>query len=153
MDKNSVLKLTLATIGGGLTAYFGMIAVPIAVLAAAMLIDYASGMTKAWLAGELSSRVGLRGIVKKVGSLAVICVAAIVDWLMISGLQRVGITLKLDYCFGLIVTIWFIINECISILENLAAIGVPLPGFLTAMVKRLAAVVDDKAKAEQQRKD
>ena len=145
MDKNSVLKLTLATIGGGLTAYFGMIAVPIAVLAAAMLIDYASGMTKAWLAGELSSRVGLRGIVKKVGSLAVICVAAIVDWLMISGLQRVGITLRLDYCFGLIVTIWFIINECISILENLAAIGVPLPGFLTAMVKRLAAVVDERA--------
>ncbi len=144
MDKNSVLKLTLAAIGGGLTAYFGMIAVPIAVLAAAMLIDYASGMTKAWLAGELSSRVGLRGIVKKVGSLAVICVAAIVDWLMISGLQRVGITLRLDYCFGLIVTIWFIINECISILENLAAIGVPLPRFLTAMIQRLAAVVDEK---------
>ena len=40
---------------------------PVLVLVVVMLLDYATGMTKAWNAGELSSRVGLRGILKKVG--------------------------------------------------------------------------------------
>ena len=42
------------------------------VLVVVMLLDYATGMTKAWNAGELSSRVGLKGILKKVGYLVIV---------------------------------------------------------------------------------
>lgn len=146
--KDTSAKAIFAIIVGGVSAYFGMIAIPIIVLFAAMMIDYCSGMVKAWTTGKLSSRVGVLGIVKKVGYLVTVCVAAIVDWLIISGLKKVGISFALDYCFGLMVTIWFIVNELISILENLSAIGVPLPGFLVAMIKRLKVVVDDKGSEE-----
>lgn len=146
--KDTSAKAIFAIIVGGVSAYFGMIAIPIIVLFAAMMIDYCSGMIKAWTTGKLSSRVGVVGIVKKVGYLVTVCVAAIVDWLIISGLKKVGISFTLDYCFGLMVTVWFIINELISILENLSAIGVPLPGFLVAMIKRLKVVVDDKGSEE-----
>ena len=142
--KETSLKAIIAVVCGGLSAYFGVIGVPLAVLFAAMCIDYGTGMAKAWITGELSSRVGVLGIIKKVGYLTAICVAGIIDWLLISGLKQVGISISLSYFMGLMVTIWFIVNECISILENLADIGVPLPGFLMAMVKRLAAVVDEK---------
>jgi toxin secretion/phage lysis holin len=142
--KETSLKALLAVIAGGVAAYFNVLAIPLAVLMVAMAVDYISGMTKAWVTGELSSRVGVLGIIKKVGYLTVICVAAIVDWLLMSGLHKVGISVGMDFCFGVMCTIWFIINECISILENLAVIGVPLPRFLTAMIKRLAAVVDEK---------
>ena len=142
--KETSVKALLAVIAGGIAAYFNALAIPLAVLMVAMAVDYISGMTKAWVTGELSSRVGVLGIIKKVGYLTVICVAAIVDWLLMSGLHKVGISVGMDFCFGVMCTIWFIINECISILENLAVIGVPLPRFLTAMIKRLAAVVDEK---------
>lgn len=146
--KDTSAKAIFAIIVGGVSAYFGMIAIPIIVLFAAMMIDYCSGMIKAWTTGKLSSRVGVVGIVKKVGYLVTVCVAAIVDWLIISGLKKVGISFALDYYFGLMVTIWFIVNELISILENLSAIGVPLPGFLVAIIKRLKVVVDDKGSEE-----
>ena len=146
--KETSIKALVAVIAGGLTAYFGLVGIPLVVLFAAMIIDYCSGMIKAWATGELSSRVGVLGIVKKVGYLVTVCVAAIVDWLIISGLKKVGISFALDYCFGLMVTIWFIVNELISILENLSTIGVPLPGFLVAMIKRLKVVVDDKGSEE-----
>jgi toxin secretion/phage lysis holin len=147
--KGTNTKAIMAVIVGGVTAYFNAVAIPLVVLMVAMAIDYVSGMTKAWVTGELSSRTGVVGIIKKVGYLTVICVAAIVDWLLMSGLHKVGISVGMDFCFGVMCTIWFIINECISILENLAVIGVPLPRFLTAMIKRLAAVVDEKGEDKQ----
>lgn len=143
--KETSLKALFAVVCGGLSAYFGVIGVPLVVLFAAMCIDYLTGMTKAWVTGELSSRVGVLGIVKKVGYLTAACVAGIIDWLLISGLKQVGISIGMEFLFGMMVIIWFIVNECISILENLASIGVPLPKFLTAMIQRLAAVVDEKA--------
>ena len=60
-----------------------------------------------------------------------------VDWLIYSGIKQVGIDLDYTIFFGLLVTIWLIINELISILENLGSIGVPLPKFLFAVIKRL----------------
>lgn len=143
--KETSFKALISVVCGGLSAYFGVIGVPLVVLFAAMCIDYLTGMTKAWVTGELSSRVGVLGIVKKVGYLVTVCVAAIVDWLLLSGLKQVGISIGMEFLFGMMVVIWFIVNECISILENLASIGVPLPKFLTAMIQRLAAVVDEKA--------
>ena len=142
--KETSAKALLAVIAGGIAAYFNVLAIPLAVLMVAMAVDYISGMTKAWVTGELSSRVGVLGIIKKVGYLVTVCVAAIVDWLLLSGLKQVGISIGMEFLFGMMVTIWFIVNECISILENLASIGVPLPKFLTAMIQRLAAVVDEK---------
>lgn len=148
--KETSLKALLAVIAGGVAAYFNVLAIPLAVLMVAMAVDYISGMTKAWVTGELSSRVGVLGIIKKVGYLVTVCVAAIVDWLLLSGLKQVGISIGMEFLFGMMVTIWFIVNECISILENLASIGVPLPKFLTAMIQRLAAVVDEKGEEKEE---
>ena len=46
--------------------------------------------------------------------------------------------------FGLIVTVWLIINELISILENLSKMDVPIPAFLTKIIKKLKTTVEDK---------
>ena len=40
--------------------------------------------------------------------------------------------------------IWFILNECLSILENVASIGVPVPEFLLRLIKRLKAGAEPK---------
>ena len=129
---------------GGLSAYMRLMFVPLVVLIGVMIVDYMSGMLKAWGNEELSSRVGLRGIVKKLSYLMLVCVAGVVDWLLWSGLRQVGISLDFGFCFGLIVTIWLIINELISILENLDALKVPMPKFLKNVVKHLKNAVEVK---------
>jgi phage-related holin len=45
-------------------------------------------------------------------------------------------------CF---VALWLICNEIISILENIADIGVDLPPFLLKIVKNLKSQVESKA--------
>ena len=129
---------------GGISAYMRLIFIPLVVLAAVMVIDYMSGMLRAWGNDELSSKVGLKGIIKKLCYLILICVAGVVDWLIFSGLKQVGISLNFGFCFGLIVTIWLIINELISILENLEALHVPMPTFLVNIIKHLKQSVETK---------
>lgn len=146
--KENIFKLTFAAIVGGLSAYLNIMAVPVIVLLVVMIIDYATGMFKAWINASLSSRIGLIGILKKVGYLLVVCTAGVVDWLISSGLDKIGIKIDLGFYIGVIVVIWFIINELISILENLAIIGVPLPKFLTSLIHKLKVAVEGKVNTE-----
>ena len=117
--------------------YMGALAVPIIVLMVMMIIDYLSGMSAAWVHGDLSSRVGAKGIVKKVGYMALIVVAMGVDYLIYSGFAAANIEVGYNMWFGLLVAVWLIINEMISILENLSKLGVPIPDFLTKIIQRL----------------
>lgn len=142
--KETTFKALISAAGGALLAYFKIMAVPIAILLIVMVADYLSGMTKAWMTAELSSKIGLKGIVKKLCYMLVVVTAACVDWLVLEGLSTVGISIGKTYYFGVMVTVWLIVNELISILENLAAIGVPLPKFLVSMVKRLKKQVEEE---------
>lgn len=144
MDKETTLKGLISAIMAGLAAYTKVILIPLALLIITMLIDYISGMSKAYINGEWSSKVGFKGIVKKLGYIGVVIVAAVMDWVIYSGLKGVGISIGMSYYLGLIVTIWLLINECISILENLGSIGVPLPGFLIKGIKKLQKGIEDK---------
>ena len=142
--KENVLKMIIATIVAGVSAYLGVLAVPIVVLIAVMIIDYASGMIKAWFTATLSSRVGIKGIVKKLCYLMIVCVGAVADWIISTVLIRFGIEIEMTMYIGLIVTVWLIINEMISILENLSVIGIPLPDFLMKIVTKLKVTVEGK---------
>ena len=48
-----------------------------------------------------------------------------------------GFEIHLPMLAASLVAVWLIINEIISILENIGDIGVPLPGFLTKIVQGL----------------
>lgn len=121
-------------------SYLGALAVPIIVLMVMMIIDYLSGMSAAWSEGTLSSKVGAKGIVKKVGYMALIAVAMGVDYLIYSGIVAANIEVGYNMWFGLLVAVWLIINEMISILENLGRLGVPIPEFLKKIISRLKTV-------------
>ena len=132
-----------------LTYYFSILAVPIIVLMTVMVIDYITGMVSAWHNAELSSKKGVFGIIKKLCYLALVCVGMGVDWLIYSGMTQVGITMNYTVFFGILVAIWLIINELISILENLNRIGVPLPKFITVIVKKLKNTVETEVKESE----
>ena len=153
MEEKSLQAVFSAALAA-LISYLGIVAVPVTVLVFAMIIDYITGMISAWHGSELSSKKGIFGIIKKTSYLALVCVGMGVDWLIYSGLKQVGI-IDLNYTifFGLLVTIWLIINELISILENLGSIGVPLPMFLIKIVKRLKVTTENITESEDKKND
>ena len=144
--KENMFRALFAAAIGALAAYAGILLVPLCVLAAVMIIDYATGIAAAWSCKLLSSRVGVKGIVKKVAYLALVAVGMVVDYLISSALLRVGVDIQINYCFGMMISVWLIINELLSILENLGRLGIPLPDFLVRAVERLRDGVDRRTK-------
>lgn len=126
----------------GLMYYLGIVSIPIIILICAMIIDYATGMTAAFYNAELSSKKGIKGIIKKVGYLALVAAAMILDWLISQGLQQINVNMNYSVFFAVLVAVWLIINELISVLENLSRIGVPIPNFMKKLINRLKTTVE-----------
>ena len=110
----------IAAMFGGVCGFlFGKWDLPLQVLVTSMVLDYISGMLKAFYLGEVSSRVGYRGIIKKTGILFTIVVANLTDIIL-------GLTI-----FRSAICMFFCMNELMSVLENVSLLGVPVPSFLT----------------------
>lgn len=89
-------------------------------------VDYLTGLSAAWYNGELNSCKGWKGIVKKVMMLILVVLANQLDCLFNStGAIR---TMVIYFLIG---------NEGLSILENLAAMGVPMPPILKEKLEQL----------------
>lgn len=135
-----LLSAFVAVVG----AYFQQLTIPFFLLLLSMAVDYISGMTKAWIKKELSSKIGLKGLVKKVARLFAVAVGVLVDLEISVAIAKTGIDVEGVYLVALFVIVWITINELISILENLDAIGVPLPGFLMKVVGRLKDKIEEE---------
>lgn len=144
MSKENIFQGIITLIIAGVSAYFKIIAIPLLVLIVVMITDYATGMTSAYIHKEFSSKVGIIGAVKKVSYIALVCVGVCADYLIHTALTQLGVQLNIQLLFGLLVTVWLIINELISILENLSKIGVPMPSFLMKLVEKLKVTVENK---------
>lgn len=147
MTKENVIQGLITLIVAGVSAYLQIIAIPVIALISVMIIDYLTGMATAYVHKKFSSRVGIVGILKKIGYIALVCVGVCADYLIQTALVNLGIEFNVQMIFGLMVTVWLIINELISILENLSKIGVPMPNFLMKLVEKLKITVESKADA------
>lgn len=149
MNKATVLKSVTAVVGAGVAAYCGQLAAPVLVLLCMMVIDYVTGMVKAYMTAQLSSRIGIKGILKKLCYMAMVAVGAGVDYLLRGALVQAVIDLHIELFCGLLVAIWLIINELISVMENLAAIGVPGFPRLSKLLERLKNTVSKGDDADE----
>lgn len=114
------------------------------ILLCCMVIDFISGCIANGSVEGLSSKAGVKGIIKKVGYLCVISVAMFFDYLIMYSLNLMNIQYSIRIFFGLLVTVWFILNELLSILENVSKLGVPIPDFLTQYVKEVRGKINKK---------
>ncbi|WP_346980385.1 phage holin family protein [Clostridium perfringens] len=118
MDKIfDYLKFIVITLGTGFTWLFGAWDTPLIVLVVFMVLDYITGLTRGYINKELSSDVGLKGIVRKAMIFIVLIVAVMLDRLLNTG----------SWMFRTLVCYFYIANEGISLVENGAALGLPIP--------------------------
>lgn len=92
----------------------------------AIALDYVSGIIKAFTNKTLSSKIGFRGILKKIGLLLIVMVGVLID--RVTGDTGAIRTLVIYY---------FVANEGLSILENLGEAGVPIPPAIKKALKAL----------------
>ena len=147
--QNKELQMFISAAFAGLLYYLGIVSIPIVMLVFAMIIDYITGMSAAWYNSEFSSKKGIKGIVKKISYLALVVVAMIIDWLISQGLQRINVEFHYSVFFAVLVAVWLIINELISVLENLSRMGVPIPNFLRKLIDRLKNTVDESEREDK----
>ncbi len=138
-------RLIMVSVGlGTALAPFSNITVILILTLTAIMFDWVTGVTAAAMNGELESRIGIAGIFKKVQYIFTVVVAVILDILIAQGLPVIGV--EEDFFGGILITsivcVWMILNELISILENLDRGGVPLPDFLGDIIKKIKDKMD-----------
>ncbi|MEG1448845.1 MAG: phage holin family protein [Oscillospiraceae bacterium] len=109
-----------------------------------VIADYISGICASAVEGKLSSSVGYRGILKKLSYFMAVGVAITVDWLIITCSQSIGIDISFKAFLSVLVSVWLILNELLSILENINRMGVRIPKFLEEAIIYLIGNVEKK---------
>lgn len=145
MNRFDGVKGLAVALGAAVSACLGAIALPAALLAAANVMDYITGLLAAPQRGQRrSSQRGLQGIAKKVGMWLLVAVGILLDILLEYTLQTAGFALPVGFALASLVCVWLVANECLSILENLADAGVALPPFLRPVLEWLKAKTEEK---------
>lgn len=139
------IKAIVTAVAGWFMSMLGVLAVPVLILIGCNAIDYATGLLAAkYRQQALDSYKGFRGIAKKVCMWLLVAVGAVIDWLLKYASDTVGISLPFTFFVACVVAIWLICNELLSIMENIADIGVPLPSFLTRIAKYVKKQAESK---------
>ena len=126
------IQIVFAAIGGGIGWFLGGADGFLYALIAFVVIDYITGVMCAIVDKKLSSEVGFKGICKKVLIFILVGVANIVDKQIIGN----GSAIRTAVIF------FYLSNEGISILENTALIGLPVPQKLRDVLEQLKGSED-----------
>ena len=124
---DNIFKNILAGVCTVLSFLFGDMEGLMVALVALIILDYISGVIAAAVEKRLSSEVGAKGIAKKIFMLLIVALANIVDINVIGD----GHVLKT------VTVVFYICNECISLIENAGRIGVPVPKKLLDVLAQL----------------
>ena len=102
-------------------------------LIALVALDYVTGVICAAANKRLSSEIGFKGLIKKAVIFALVAVAGVADKVIPATNQAIRAA----------VILFYIANEAISILENAAELGLPVPEKLKAVLIKTKG--EDKA--------
>lgn len=138
-DKLGILFQVLCVFAGMMIVDYitGMLA------SKAEAIDYPGDSNYGW-----SSKKGAKGIIKKVGYLCVIAVALVLDYVIVSVSGKLGFQMPANAIFGLLVTVWYLLNELLSIIENAGRMGAHVPEWLRKYIAVLRDQIDNDQKKE-----
>ena len=139
----------IAAIGGAIASFFVTMPPLVWILIAVMSIDYVTGLicgamgkSKKTETGYLASHEAWKGLMKKALILLVVLLSNLLDIAVSNG---AGITF--EAVMGA-TCLWFIASEGLSVLENVASMGVPVPKILL----KLLEIMREKGDAPEEKK-
>lgn len=123
----NVIQLVFTAVGGWLGWFLGGCDGLLYALIAFVTIDYITGVMCAFIDHSLSSEVGAKGIFKKVLIFLLVGIGHIIDAQVIGS----GSVLRTAVIF------FYISNEGVSLVENAAHLGLPIPTKLKDVLEQL----------------
>lgn len=136
----SKIQIIIDSIAGAVGAVLGFMYGEVTglfwALIAFMALDYITGVVVAIIEKRLSSEVGFRGLAKKFLILVFVAVGHIADAYILGGTPAAMSAVMLFY----------IANEGISIIENAASLGLPVPNKLTSIMEQ----IKNKSESEEE---
>lgn len=143
---DNLYKISAAA-AGAVISFFTGIPVIMWVLIAMMTLDYVTGLMTGMMGvssktegGKLSSRAAFDGLMRKIMIFLVVILSVLVDLAV-----QYGAGVTFNAVTGA-TCLWFIASEGVSVLENAAELGVPIPGILR---KALELLQDSSGDAEE----
>lgn len=134
---NTVVKISAAA-AGAVISFFTGLPVIMWVLIGVMTLDYVTGLITGAMGvssktdgGRLSSRAAFMGLMRKVMVLLVVLLAVLLDLAV-----QTGAGVSFSAVTGA-TCMWFIASEGVSILENAALMGLPIPEVLTRALETM----------------
>ena len=124
--------------GGYIASLFGGWDAALKTLILFMAVDYVTGLMAAFVQKKISSEVGFKGICKKVAIFCLVGIGHVLDTQVIQN----GSVLRTAVIF------FYLSNEGISIIENVALIGLPVPKKLKEVLEQLHEEADEKKEDE-----
>ena len=123
----TTLQLIVTAIGGYIGYFLGGFDGLIYALVAFVVIDYITGLMVAVVEKKLSSSIGFRGIFKKVLIFALVGIGHTIDFYLVEK----GSAVRTAVIF------FYLSNEGLSIMENAARVGLPIPEKLRVVFTEL----------------
>lgn len=139
MENAKTALVDIAIIGlSWLTSAFVGVFVPLCIMLICCLIDYITGLMAAKNRGEkITPQKSIEGIFKKVGMIFLIAVGLLLDVLLhVISQHNFGLVFPVESVFAIVLAVWLTLNELISIVANIADIGVKVP-FLSGILSKL----------------
>lgn len=151
MDKIKTVLIVAVSI---VMDFLGILAIPVFLMVGCNIIDYITGlMASKYREEQISSYKGIRGITKKVCMWLLVVVGSFIDVIINYAAQYMGIGFKIPFIVATFVAVWIVVNEIISILENIIDIDEKIiPPFLMPLVRRIKNEIETAA-GENDEKD
>lgn len=121
-----IISTILSFLGTSCIYLFGKFDIALQCFLVAVVLDYITGVLNAGYNKRLSSKIGLKGILKKLALLCLIALSVVID--------------KITSANGIVRTLiiyYLVANEGLSIIENLAEMNIIIPEFLKEKLEQL----------------
>lgn len=137
-------KSRMLIVAGWFLTIFTGVSVPLLILVGLFIIDYITAILACKNREQkICEAIGFKGIFKKIGMLLIVAVGIGVDILI----NYLSVELMVNFPFSTMISslicVWLILNEIISIVQNLADFGVSVP-FLLPIVNFIQKFVKSK---------
>lgn len=135
MDNNKLLKVLASLVSGLAASFWSLYGAIIICVLVAIILDFVTGIVAALASGEkISSEVGYRGFWKKVALILALAFGIFLDAFIPIMIGIVSLDLPFTLPIGTIVGCYIVINEAISIIEN---INKAAPSALPRWIKKI----------------
>lgn len=152
---NDKIKYILSVLGGLLatiTKQYGLILIFVVI---GIFMDCITGLVKSKITGKgWSSKLGFVGFWKKVSLLIALFFGIFLDYFIPTTLEKiVSVEIPFALPFGLIIGAYIVLNECISICENLYECNPDIvPKWIVGLLRNAKEKIADSDKAKSESK-